>query len=317
VHERVQLNLTSVEIHEQARHALAVCASVIRRKRLNVAESLAAANPAVLGDALRLRQVLWNLVQNAVKFTPQEGKIVVRTANPEPGVLVLEVEDTGIGIAPEMLPKIFEEFERAGHRPDSLGGLGLGLAISRRIVDLHGGMLTAASRGPGLGAIFTLRLTTAGTTGAAAQTQVAELPSAEPPGADRPLKILFLEDHPQTARAIARLLGGHGHIVRVANSLAAAERAVAAGRFDLLLCDLHFPEGSGLDFLPRVRHHLRRWAAGGAEAPAIVLSGFARASDVARSLAAGFVAHLAKPVEEDELLAAIRRAVGRTAAHEE
>ena len=111
------------------------------------------------------------------------------------------------------------------------------------------------------------------------------------------------------------MLRSHGHTVRVAHGLVAAERAVAAERFDLLLCDLHLPEGSGLDFLPRVRHHLRRWAAGGAEAPAIVLSGFARESDVARSLAAGYVAHLAKPVDQDELLAAIRRATARAAAN--
>ena len=126
VHDTVQLHLTSVDIHEQARHALAVCAPLIRLKRLSVVESLTAADPIVRGDALRLRQVLWNLVQNAVKFTPQEGKIFVRTANPEPGVLVLEVEDNGFGIEPAMLQKIFEGFERAGRRPDSLGGSGWG-----------------------------------------------------------------------------------------------------------------------------------------------------------------------------------------------
>ena len=315
VHDKIQLRLASVEIHEQARHALAVCAPIIRRKRLSVVESLTAADPIVRGDALRLRQVLWNLVQNAVKFTPHEGKICVRTANPEPGVLLVEVEDNGFGIEPGMLPKIFGGFERAGRRPDTLGGLGLGLAISRKIVELHGGMLTAASPGLGGGATFTLRLDTAGAgaAGAVAESPVAAPPSAEPPGedtpgADWPLRILFLEDHLPTARAIGRLLRSHGHTVQAVGGLAAAERAVAAERFDLLLCDLHLPEGSGLDFLPRIRHHLRRWAAGGAEAPAIVLSGFARESDVARSLAAGYAAHLAKPVDQDELLAAIRRA---------
>jgi two-component system CheB/CheR fusion protein len=310
VHDKVQLRLASVEIHEQARHALAVCAPIIRRKRLSVVESLTAANPIVRGDSLRLRQVLWNLIQNAVKFTPHEGKICVRTANPEPGVLLLEVEDTGFGIEPGMLPKLFEGFERAGRRPDSLGGIGLGLAISLKIVELHGGTLTAASPGRGGGATFTLRLDTAGAgaAGAAAESPSAEPPGEDTPGEDRPLSILFLEDHLPTSRAIGRLLRSHGHTVQDVSGLAAAERAVAAERFDVLLCDLHLREGSGLDFLPRIRHHLRRWAAGGPEAPAIVLSGFARASDVARSLAAGYVAHLAKPVDQDELLAAIRRA---------
>lgn len=308
VHDRVELHLTSVDVHELARHALSVCAPMIQLKRLNVLERLDAVQPVVQGDTIRLRQVLWNLVQNAVKFTPQRGRICVRTVNPEPGVLVLQVEDNGTGIKPEMLEKIFEGFERAGRRPDSMGGLGLGLAISRKIVELHGGTLTAASPGRGRGATFTLRLAMAGEAEAAAQTQVATPPSAEPPGEDRPLKILLLEDHPPTARALARLLRSHGHTVQVADGLAVAERAAAAQRFDLLLCDLHLPEGSGFDFLPRVRPHLQRWAAGGAETPAIVLSGFARESDIARSLAAGYVAHLAKPVDQDELFAAIRRA---------
>ena len=313
VHDTVQLRLTAVDMHEQARHALAVCERLIRRKRLDVAQCLAAAEPVVQGDPHRLRQVLWNLVQNAVKFTPPQGRIIVRTANPEPGVLMLELEDNGDGIAPGMLQRIFEGFESAGG-PGS-GGLGLGLAISRRIVELHGGTLTAASPGRGHGATFTLRLATAGAARATAEVAAAEeaaLPDAEPPGVDRPLHILFVEDHPATARAISRLLRSHGHTVRVAHGLVAAERAAAAERFDLILCDLQLPEGSGLDFLPQVRHHLQRWAAGGAETPAIVLSGFAQASDVTRSLAAGYAAHLAKPVDGAHLLSVIRRVTART-----
>jgi two-component system, chemotaxis family, CheB/CheR fusion protein len=316
VHDRVKLHPTPVDVHAQARRALAVCAPLIGFKRLAVQESFTAADPVVLGDALRLQQVLWNLVQNAVKFTLQGGRIIVRTANPEPGMLVLEVADNGIGIEPGMLQKIFEEFVRADSGPRPMEGLGLGLAISRRIVELHGGALTATSPGRGGGATFTLRLTTARAAGTAAEPQVATLPSAEPPGADRPLKILFVEDHLATARAMERLLRSYGHTVQIVRNLAAAERAVAAGQFDLLLCDLQLPDGSGLDFLPRVRHHLRRWAAEGPEAPAIVLSGFARESDVARSLAAGYAAHLTKPVDQTHLLTAIRQATARTAPSE-
>jgi two-component system, chemotaxis family, CheB/CheR fusion protein len=313
VHDKVKLHPTPVDIHVQARRALSVCAPLIGFKRVAVQESLTATEPIVRGDALRLQQVLWNLIQNAAKFTQQDGWIIVRTANPEPGVLVLEVEDSGIGIEPGMLQKIFEGFVRAESTPRLMEGLGLGLAISRRIVELHGGALTATSPGRGLGATFTLRLTTARAAGAAAELQEATLPSAEPPGEDRPLKILFVEDHPATVRAMERLLRSHGHKVQVARNLTAAEHAVAAERFDLLLCDLQLPDGSGFDFLPRVRHHLRRWAAGGPEAPAIVLSGFARESDVARSLDAGYVAHLTKPVDQAHLLAAIRRATAQTA----
>ncbi len=310
--DRVQFQRTSVDLHEQVQHALAVCAPLIRLKSLVLEESLTAAHSVVLGDAFRLRQVLWNLIQNTVKFTPAGGWIRVRSANPQPGVLVLEVEDNGCGIEPGILEKIFQGFVRAGRRPDSLGGLGLGLAISRRIAEAHGGTLTAASPGRGRGATFTLRLTSnPGAARAIADPQVASLPSAKPPGADQPLKILLIEDHPAAARAISRLLRSHGHTVQAVDNLDAAEHAVAAERFDLFLCDLELPEGSGLDFLPRVRHHLRRWAAEGDEAPAIVLSGFARESDIARSLAAGYVEHLAKPVDQDDLLAAIRRATAR------
>lgn len=311
VHDQLQLRLTDLDLHEQTRHALAVCDRLIRVKRLAVVEDLTAADPVVRGDALRLRQVLWNLIQNAVKFTPYDGRILLRTANPEPGVLVLEVEDNGYGIPPGMLDKIFEGFERAGRGPDSLGGLGLGLAISRRIVELHGGTLTVASQGRSQGATFTLRLTTVDAAQTAAEPPAAS--SAEPPGADRPLKILLVEDHPATAKALSRLLRSYGHTVEVVYGLVPAERAVATERFDLLLCDLQLPDGNGLDLLPQVRHHLRRWAAGEAEAPGIVLSGFARESDVARALAAGYVAHLAKPVDQAELLAAIRQATARTA----
>ncbi|HEY2290861.1 MAG TPA: ATP-binding protein [Thermoanaerobaculia bacterium] len=318
VHAGVQLRITSVDLHEQARHALGVCASLILRKRLVVEESLTAAQPVVEGDALRLRQVLWNLIQNAVKFTSNDGWIRVSSANPRPGVLVIEVADNGFGIKPGMLEKIFEGFERGGHGPDSLGGLGLGLAISRRIAEAHGGTLTAESRGHGGGAVFRLRLPSLDDAErAAAEPQEAEVPFAEPRGVDRPLKILMVEDHRPTAKAIARLLRSHGHTVQVVDSLAAAEHAVAVERFDLLLCDIQLPDGSGLDLLPRVRHHLRRWAAGGAEAPAIVLSGFARDSDVARALAAGYVAHLAKPVDQAHLLAAIRRATASREPDEE
>ncbi len=308
VHEGVQLRITSVDVHEQVRHALAVCAPFIRRKHLVLEEALNASHSIVHGDVLRLRQVLWNLVQNAVKFTLAGGQVRVRSANPQPGVLVLEVEDNGFGIDPRKLERIFQGFDRGGLQPGLKGGLGLGLAIGRRIAEAHGGTLTAASPGLGSVATFTLRLPAAAEAEAAAELPAEPRPAAAPPDAERPLEILLVEDHRPTSKAIARLLSSHGHTIQVVDSLAAAERAVAAKRFDLLLCDIQLPEGSGLDLLPRVRHHLRRWAAGGDEAPAIVLSGFARDSDVSRSLAAGFVAHLAKPVDQAHLLAAIRRA---------
>ena len=158
-HGKLELRPTEVEVDRKLREALAGFDSQIREKRLTVALRLQAADHRVHADPLRLQQVFWNLFHNAVKFTPAEGRIMVKSENADPRRLVVEVADTGIGIEPDLLPLIFEPFEQGDRElTRTFGGLGLGLAVSRSLVEAHEGTLTAWSEGEGQGAVFTLEL---------------------------------------------------------------------------------------------------------------------------------------------------------------
>jgi PAS domain S-box-containing protein len=311
------------DLHDQVRRAIAGCAVDVRRKRLTVVERLDAADAVVWADPVRLWQVVWSLVQNAAQFTRVGDRITLSTTNSEPGVLALEVKDTGVGIPPEALERIFDGFRAPRGGVGAHDGLGLGLAMSRRIAELHGGTLTATSEGRARGATLALRLPTAahrspdassGVTGGqrtatAEPLRVTSLDTGRYPA--RSLHILLLEDHEGTARALVRLLESHDHTVRHADTVAEAERAAAAEAFDLYLCDLQLPDGTGVDFLSHVRARSGRRGEG--ETAAIALSGYDRESDVERCQEAGFAIHLAKPVEEQDLLAAIRLATARRA----
>jgi CheY-like chemotaxis protein len=251
-----------------------------------------------------------------VKFTPAGGRIAVRSWNepaPSPGgirELAVEIRDTGIGVDSDVLPRIFDAFEQTDRRiTRKFGGLGLGLAVSRAIVDLHGGRLAACSDGRGQGAAFTVRLPLGcvqedlDETGAwFSRPHLASAPGSPSPG-ERSLRILLVEDHADTAEAMADLLGLSGHKVTVARSvgegLAAAE--AAAGGFDLVLSDLGLPDGSGQDLM---RELVRLYGLKG-----IALSGYGMEEDVRRSREAGFARHLTKPVNRQALEGAIRQVV--------
>ncbi|MDP9122531.1 MAG: ATP-binding protein, partial [Acidobacteriota bacterium] len=231
------------------------CTTEVQKGRIELTVDLAAESHRVDGDPPRLSQVLWNLLSNAVKFTRQGGRVSVRS-RVLGDRLVIEVADDGIGIEPAALPKIFDAFEQADPSIRSrFGGLGLGLAISKTIVEAHGGTLVATSPGRGQGATFTLTLPSypepeggevdavrTGGQGAAAQTK---------PGEGR--HILLVEDHADTAQAMADLLGGLGYQVTVAGSVADAlamgvahSSGGARSDFDLVVSDLGLPDGSGL-----------------------------------------------------------------------
>ena len=220
----------------------------------------------------------------------------------------MAVHDTGIGIEPEVLSRIFDAFEQTDRRiTRRFGGLGLGLAVSRAIVDLHGGRLTAASAGRGSGASFTVHLPLG-----AVQEDLDETatwfsrprpaaPPAPAAGPERPLRILLVEDHEDTAEAMADLLRLIGHEVTVAGSVAAALAAAGDGhgRLDLVVSDLGLPDGSGQDLM---RELARLYGLRG-----IALSGYGMEDDVRRSHEAGFLHHLTKPVDLQMLKAAIRQ----------
>ncbi|MBS0416240.1 MAG: response regulator [Proteobacteria bacterium] len=311
---------------------------VAQAKGLAVVTMLESDAGPLKADPERLQQVVWNLLSNAIHFTPPGGAITVGCAR-QGAQLVIHVRDTGRGISPEAVPHIFERYWQAATAQPRRQGLGLGLAIAHKLVELHSGKIEAESAGEGRGSLFTVTLpaiaadcvtefeplTAASPRILDAATATAERDpdaaistspalhvlgmttprrSANSDDNDASLRILLVEDHDGIARACQRLLVSHGHVViraaGAASALAAAEREI----FDLFICDMRLPDGSGLDLLPRLRScsHgvLQRNIT-----PAIAISGSVYDSDIAKCLAAGFAAHVAKPFDEDRLLAVI------------
>jgi signal transduction histidine kinase len=332
---------------------------VAHGKGLTVVTALDYATGPLRADPERLQQVAWNLLSNAIHFTPPGGTIEVGCANEESQV-VLRVRDTGRGISPDAVPHIFERYWQAGSNHPRRQGLGLGLAIAHRIVELHTGSIEAASDGEGRGSLFTVRLpidlsvhdTETGFATAsvdfepwsAASTRILDAATAtaerDPDAAietssalqvlgmttpirsansdDRAisLRILLVEDHDGIARACQRLLVSHGHLVIRAAGAAGAVAAAERERFDLFICDLSLPDGNGLELLPRLRACSQRWVQCSI-VPAIAISGSVYEDDIARCLEVGFSAHVAKPFDEDRLVAVIAEVTGRVAASQD
>lgn len=292
---KVELRQEVVDAHAMLKAAVEISQAEIAVKRLEVSLGLWAGQHHVWVDPARWQQVCWNLVKNAVKFTPEGGRIILRSSNDKGGQLRMQVTDTGVGIDPQTLPKLFHAFEQ-GQRETTrrFGGLGLGLAISKALVDLHGGTLTAASAGKDKGATFTLELATVPPV--PARSRVAEDP---PLCRQQECRILLVDDHDDTLQVLSRLLRGHGYAVETATTVGSAVEAAAAGRFDLLISDIGLPDGSGTEIIRQVKSHY--------DIRGIALSGFGMDEDVRRSREAGFEEHLTKPVNFRVLEAAIRR----------
>jgi two-component system CheB/CheR fusion protein len=298
---KLELQLQDVDLRQVLEHAIQTsCGEEAAAGRLKVVADIEGGH-RLWADAPRLTQVFWNLLNNAVKFTPEGGTVTVRSWTDAPGWLTAEVTDTGIGIPPELLPRIFDAFEQG--EPGTtrrFGGLGLGLAISKAITELHGGSLQALSEGPGRGATFRVRLPL---TPVPAMT--ANEPRDAPVGDDRPLRLLLVEDHADTAAAMAELLRCLGHDVTVAHSVAeglATAEAIQDRGIDLVLSDLGLPDASGLDLM---RELSQRYGLKG-----IALSGYGMEEDLRRSREAGFTRHLTKPVDLESLKAAIQQVAG-------
>ena len=260
----------------------------------------------VAADPVRLQQVVWNLVANAVKFTPRGGVVTVRQVAVG-DVLQITVQDTGIGIPTSFLPHLFDRFRQAdGSITRRFGGLGLGLAIVRQLVALHGGIVQASSAGEGQGSSFTVQLPLQ------AGVAVAQLPVfmalAQPSTELAGLRVLVVDDEADARYLLERMLVDAGAQVQVANGAEAAVQAVVQGRPQVLVSDIGMPDMDGYELLRRVR---ALGAEQGGDLPAIALTAFARAEDRVRALRAGFRAHVGKPVEPAELVATIASAVGR------
>lgn len=213
---KLALRLEDTDAHALVRDVLAMCTYDIERKAIRVRIALAAERSFVRADATRLRQAVWNLVRNAAKFTPAGGEITVTSSCTRDGALRVEITDTGMGIEPHVLPRIFEAFEQGGEGTlQRFGGLGLGLAISRSFVAAHGGTLEASSPGKARGATFLMTLPTIDAPAQAA----SELARSHESERVASLRVLLVEDHPDTSRALSRILRGVGHEVTVAGNL--------------------------------------------------------------------------------------------------
>jgi signal transduction histidine kinase/DNA-binding NarL/FixJ family response regulator len=267
-----------------------------------------AGDPSILGDANRLRQVMSNLLANAVKFTPPGGRIEIRLSQ-NPSHAEVAVADTGKGIPADFLPHLFERFRQAeSSTTRSHGGLGIGLAIVRHLVELHGGSVRAESEGEGRGATFTLRLPLVERSESATELSADDLPGA----AVRldGLRVLVVDDEKDTRECLALALRQHGAEVAVAASCAEAIGQFEGRGADVLLSDLAMPGEDGFALIRRIRE----LPGSGSRVPAAALSAHVRAEERARALLAGFDVHLAKPIEPDALARAVRNLADRRRA---
>lgn len=283
-----------VDVHTLIRQAVETCRGEALDKHLELALDLSATEHHVKGDPARLQQLFWNLIKNAAKFTPDGGRVTLHTFNRDDRITI-EVSDTGLGIDPELLPKVFNAFEQgANSEAQKLGGLGLGLAICRSVAEAHGGSITARSDGRNKGATFALELTTVP---ADLRGTAPSRPTFDGAVAPRPRKLLLVEDDPMTLRVMARLLRGAGHDVTVATGYQAA-LAAAHDDIEVVISDIDLPDGSGFDLIQHLRD--RHPALAG-----IALTGFGMDDDLEKSREAGFAIHLTKPIDFPKLEAAI------------
>jgi PAS domain S-box-containing protein len=298
---KLTMDLTSVDADEVVASALEAVRPLAEAKSIVLAHHRAERPAVVQGDAGRLQQVVWNLLSNAIKFTPEGGGVTVDVSAGESEVAVAVV-DTGKGIAPELLPEIFERF-RQGAATRTQGGLGLGLAIVRHLVELHGGRVAAQSAGIGRGATFVVQLPLAGA--ASAPLAPRREVGGEFPRLDG-VRVLVVDDEADARALMGTVLGQCGADVATVSSAAAAMDALRRERYDVLLSDISMPEEDGYQLMRKVR-------ALNASIPAAAVTAFARAEDREAALAAGFQLHVAKPVEPAVLARAVQSLVRRAA----
>jgi signal transduction histidine kinase len=304
IRNKMELHYEVVDVHAAVRSAIELFQQEIDAKGLQMTLGLGARQYHVWADPDRFRQVLTNLLSNAVKFTPSGGAISVHSSDDERGRLKIQISDTGIGIDPDVLPRLFNHFEQ-GERTITRRycGLGLGLSIAKSLMEMHDGEIVAASDGRDKGATLTIEMDTVAAAEAEPPVVESKPPRIAPAGpAPQRHRILLVEDHPDTRRIMARLLKSLGYSVETAGSVKEALELIDKQAFDLLLSDIGLPDGSGTDIMTRVKARTRT--------KGIALSGFGQHDDVRRSYEAGFDAHVTKPVDFSTLQGVIQRVAG-------
>jgi len=296
--DKLQLRFAPVDAHLAISNVVEICRVEAKSKNLRVHLNLRANRHCVAADAAKFQQIIWNLLKNAIKFTPEDGEISISSSNPASEVLTISVRDTGIGVEPEVMQRIFDPFEQGNRSFERrFGGLGLGLAISKSLAQAHGGTLTAQSDGHNSGSTFLLSLQTI----LPAEALTVPASTSEETSRQR-LKILLVDDHQDTCAALEKLLVRRGHLVAATHDVRSAMETAVRNQFDLLISDVALPDGTGMELMMQLR------AMSGI--PGIAISGFGNNGDIERSLEAGFSEHLIKPVQLEKLEAAIERALG-------
>jgi len=293
---KLSMNLEVLDVNELLDGAIGRRRNEMEAKHLSLETNFSAARHHVLADAVRLEQVLSNVLTNAIKFTPTDGKLTLATANEGPRVTVT-IADNGIGMTDQTIAKMFTPFERGDSEVVRRAeGLGLGMAIAKNLVEALGGTISASSAGIGRGSAFTISLLTAEPATQLLQPLPGRVAESGPVQGHH---ILFVEDHADTAEVLTMLLQDFGYRVESCATVAEAIKLATEHRFDLLISDVGLPDGTGIDLLRAIRQH--------SALPAIALTGFGMDTDVARYRQEGFDDHLTKPVDIQELRAAIRQ----------
>lgn len=306
-HGKLFLRLEPCDAHTLIDLATEIVQDDAHEKSIVIERIFNARHSGLMADPSRFQQIIWNLLRNAVKFSPQGGKISVRTSEERMGNegiwFRVEISDNGIGIEPARLEQIFLPFDQGGLTGDHrFSGVGLGLAIARAVVVLHGGRITATSAGLNCGAMFAVDLPNAVEPRSGVAENVSPFFIATPTLAPLlqkipSLRLLLVEDHKMTLQSLSRLLQRDGHHVVTATTAAEALGKAARHSFDLVISDLGLPDGSGLELMAKLsaNYGLR----------GIALSGYGMEDDITRSRNAGFVTHLVKPIPIAELRRAI------------
>ncbi len=289
---KLSLELKRIDAHDAITQVIEMCRSEISAGKLNLKLDLKAQASYIAADSAKFQQIIWNLLKNAIKFTPENGEIALSSTNQGPKTLTITVKDTGIGIEPENLERIFDAFEQGVQPSPRKGGLGLGLAISKAIAQAHGASLIATSEGRNRGTTFQLTMPVVS---AGKLTPPREVKDKQSPAVQN-LRILLVEDHADTSSVLGKLLTRRGHKLAVARDVRSAIEQAEQESFDLLISDLGLPDGTGFELMTRLRGNGLR---------GIAISGYGMRSDIEKSLQAGFSRHLVKPLNFSKLEAAI------------
>jgi signal transduction histidine kinase/CheY-like chemotaxis protein len=282
---KVHLNLETVDAHLLLRNALEICHAEIHEKELAVSLNSSAEQHHLTADPARLQQIFWNLIKNAVKFTPNGGQITLSTNNDREGNLHVQVADSGQGIEPKFLTRIFDAFEQV--EKGRKGGLGLGLAITKTLVEMHNGKIIAESEGHNQGAKFSVCFPAA-----RISDEVPE--NAAPPAAEerKSSRVLLVEDHKDSNHSLTQMLKRRGYLVESAWDVKSALELAGQHEFDILISDMGLPDGSGIDIMRQIRDR---------DILGIAISGYGMEEDIQRSHDVGFRHHLVKPVDVNRL----------------